>query len=108
MKKFGLVLIVGIVTGTLAYFAIPTVIAATPSTGYHANLPIEPSNSLISILSDPLSASLFWIGLITVEFSSGIFIIKIITNWRLRNEPQQVSDNESEVQSLFNAFLEDL
>ncbi len=108
MKKFGLVLIVGIIAGTLAYFAIPTVLAATPSTGYHVNLPIEPSNSLTSFLSNPLSASFFWIGLLMVEFSSGIFIIKIITKWRLRNEPQQVTDNEFEVQNLFNAFLEDL
>ncbi|MHA2423997.1 MAG: hypothetical protein ACXAEF_04370 [Candidatus Thorarchaeota archaeon] len=107
MKRFGIVLAAGVLTAILAYFAIPQVLAATPSTGYHASLPMETPNPLTIFLSNPITAGIFWIGLVFGEFASGMFALKLYSRWKSQDDPEPIHDDGVEIQMLFDAFLKD-
>lgn len=98
----------GVLTALLAYFMIPQVLAATPSAGFHTSLPVEQQQSWVILLSNPLTAGLFWFGLLFGEFSSGVIALKLLGRWKSRNNPEPVQDNNAEIQSLFDDFLGDL
>lgn len=96
----------GVLTALLAYFTIPQVLAATPSAGFHTSLPAE-QQSLVILLSNPLTAGLFWFGLLFGEFSSGLIALKLVGHWKSRNNQEPVQDNTAEIQRLFDDFLVD-
>ncbi|MHA1907500.1 MAG: hypothetical protein ACW98Y_09425 [Candidatus Thorarchaeota archaeon] len=102
MKRFGIVLAAGLVTGLLVYLVTLQVQAASQPIGVY---PVVHPQPMAALLSNPLIAGVFWIGLILGEFSAGLFALKLFSVWSSNDTPEEVQDDSAEIQKLFDSFL---
>jgi hypothetical protein len=104
MKRFGIVLAAGLVTSLLVYFAVVQILAASQPTA-----PFDPTivtpQPMIPLLSNPLTAGLFWTGLLLGEFSAGLLALKLYSLLSSKDAPEEVRDDSLEIQNLFDSFL---
>ena len=102
MKRFVIVIATGLLTGLLVYNIAVQVLAASQPVGVY---PIVVPQTMSPLLSTPLLAGIFWLGLFLGEFSAGLLALKLYSIWSSRDTPEDVQDDSLEIQKLFDLFL---